>query len=274
MNKDYFSVIIPTYNRANFLKKAIDSVLSQSYEHYEIIVIDDGSVDNTKELIKSYCSQKIIYVRQDNKGVSEARNLGIKISTGTFIAFLDDDDLYHENKLEVCFGYLKKRIDTNFFCSNFMFIDEKGDKTMRGDVINNYSEVNLHNIAMFDLIHTSSVVIRKVAIGENTLFPREQKVSEDYYMWSEILKNGNGYNIPETLTYFRQHGKNTKISSLQLYKENRKIIDKIFSAPQNYLFCKSHYIKNLKKIIEDNLIYRKKYFEIIFFKLLCIIMKR
>lgn len=101
------SVIIPTYNRANFVTAAIDSVLAQSYTDYEIIVIDDGSTDNTKEVLQPY-RDKIHYIYQPNKGVSAARNTGIKEAQGDWIAFLDSDDRWHCEKLSIQMEFVKE----------------------------------------------------------------------------------------------------------------------------------------------------------------------
>ncbi|MHC4172905.1 MAG: glycosyltransferase family 2 protein [Planctomycetota bacterium] len=94
------SVIIPTYNRANFVTKAIDSILAQNYKDYEIIVVDDGSTDNTQEVLNAY-RDRISYIYQDNAGVSAARNTGIRASCGEWIAFLDSDDRWMPEKLEL-----------------------------------------------------------------------------------------------------------------------------------------------------------------------------
>ncbi|MFH0731641.1 MAG: glycosyltransferase [Candidatus Omnitrophota bacterium] len=93
------SVIIPTYNNASFISEAVDSVLAQTYTDYEIVVIDDGSTDNTKEILSKY-NNKIRYFYQENKGVSSARNLGIRQATGEYIAFLDADDLMLPDRLD------------------------------------------------------------------------------------------------------------------------------------------------------------------------------
>ena len=96
------SVIIPTYNRRKYIKRAINSVLRQSYKPFEVIVVDDGSIDGTYELIKnSYSGSQILIEKQVNNGVSSARNKGIKLSNGHWIAFLDSDDEWLENKLEM-----------------------------------------------------------------------------------------------------------------------------------------------------------------------------
>jgi len=92
------SVIIPTYNRDEFVTKAVDSVLSQSYTSYELIVVDDGSTDNTREVLKPYMD-RISYIYQENAGVSAARNAGIMAASGRWIAFLDSDDTWMPDKL-------------------------------------------------------------------------------------------------------------------------------------------------------------------------------
>ena len=102
-----FSVIIPTHNRAALLRKAVQSVADQTMGNWEVIIVDDGSTDNTKEVIKEFQDSKIHYYHQENKERSAARNLGIEKATGLYVCFLDDDDYFLANHLEV----LKKRID-------------------------------------------------------------------------------------------------------------------------------------------------------------------
>ncbi|MBU1710567.1 MAG: glycosyltransferase, partial [Proteobacteria bacterium] len=98
--KPAVSIIIPTYNRSAFLQEAIDSVLAQSYSPYEIIVVDDGSADDTPEVVKAYES-KVRYIRRENSGPAAARNTGIKAARSDYIAFLDDDDRFDKRKLEI-----------------------------------------------------------------------------------------------------------------------------------------------------------------------------
>ena len=102
--KPFFSVIIPTYNHANYLKKALDSVLNQSFNNYEIIVIDDNSTDNTSAVVNSY-KNKIIYKKIiNNRIIGKSRNLGIEISKGEWLAFLDSDDEWLKDKLKIVFN--------------------------------------------------------------------------------------------------------------------------------------------------------------------------
>jgi len=109
------SVIIPAYNRANYLTEAINSVLSQTYRNFELIVVNDGSQDNTEEILKKYVG-KIKYFYQENNGVSSARNKGIDNSKGEFLCFLDSDDLWEKKKLEKQIDYFNTK---NKFSNGF-----------------------------------------------------------------------------------------------------------------------------------------------------------
>ncbi|MCP4711182.1 MAG: glycosyltransferase family 2 protein, partial [Planctomycetes bacterium] len=100
MAKDkLISVIIPTFNRANYIEEAVNSVLSQTYDAIELIIIDDGSTDNTRQLLSEY-GDELRYYRQDNQGIAAARNRGVTHATGDYLAFLDSDDIWMKDKLQ------------------------------------------------------------------------------------------------------------------------------------------------------------------------------
>ena len=99
-NDIVFSVVIPTYNRGHVLSRAINSVIEQSFTNFELLIIDDGSIDNTKEIVSEINDSRIVYFRQDNKGAPNARNTGIEIAKGFYIAFLDSDDCFYPYHLE------------------------------------------------------------------------------------------------------------------------------------------------------------------------------
>lgn len=115
----FFSVVIPLYNKENFIKKTIKSVLYQTFENYEIIVINDGSTDGSLEKVKQINSEKIKIFSQKNKGLSSSRNKGIELSKGKFIALLDADDLWVENYLESIHSLIYKFPEINFFGSSY-----------------------------------------------------------------------------------------------------------------------------------------------------------
>ena len=123
------SVIIPSFNSAKYLPQAIESVLNQTYKDYEIIVIDDGSTDNTKELIAPYLS-KIRYVYQDNQGAGEARNRGLDLARGELIAFLDADDIFLPHKLKEQVAIFAAQPEIGIVNSGFRVIKENGEAVM------------------------------------------------------------------------------------------------------------------------------------------------
>ncbi len=124
--KSKVSIIIPTYNMAKYLPQAIDSIFAQTYENYEVIVIDDGSTDNTKQILNKY-KDKIKYIYQKNKGLACARNLGVKNSKGTYIALLDADDAWLPNKLSEEVPILDNNLQIGLVHTNAIEIDEEGN---------------------------------------------------------------------------------------------------------------------------------------------------
>lgn len=125
----FVSVIIPTYNRGKFIKKAIESVLSQTYRNYEIIVVDDGSTDKTGEVLKEFHGRsEIIYLYKENGGVSSARNMGIKKAKGDYIAFLDSDDTWMPQKLERQIEYISDNPEKVMVGTEFVIYDDSGNK--------------------------------------------------------------------------------------------------------------------------------------------------
>ena len=120
----FFSVVIPTFNQSNFLDNAIKSVLDQSFEDFEIIIIDNFSTDETKKIVEKNNSQKIIYKRFNNGGVIGAsRNLGIETSRGEWIAFLDSDDRWYKERLKILFNEIKSNKNFDVFCTNEQIIN-------------------------------------------------------------------------------------------------------------------------------------------------------
>lgn len=122
------SVIIPTYNSAQYLQETIESVLSQSWQNFEIIVVDDGSTDNTHEILRGIQSDKIQYVRQGNSGgPSKPRNVGIHRARGKYVALFDSDDLMAKEKLEEAVGFLERYPDLGLLFANFEVCNERGE---------------------------------------------------------------------------------------------------------------------------------------------------
>jgi GT2 family glycosyltransferase len=193
----YVSVIIPTYNRKILLAKAIDSVLSQTYTDFELIVVDDGSDDGTPDLLKKY-HLKLRALIQSNKGVSAARNAGINASKGQLIAFLDSDDLWLKNKL-------KRQVD--FFTHNPDALICQTDEIWirNGRRVNPKKRHKKPSGMIFEqslalcLISPSAVMLRKTLLDEVGLFDEGLPACEDYDLWLRICRKYPVYLIDEPL---------------------------------------------------------------------------
>lgn len=175
------SVIIPTYNRLFFLKKAVKSVLSQSYRDLELIVMDDGSDDGTEKWIQSIRDERIRYFYQENRGVSSARNQGILKSKGGVIAFLDSDDFWKETKLERQLRFMQK---------NFCSISHTQEIWYRRGIILNqkkkhrkYSDNLFKKSLDICSISISTIMMQKSLFDSVGLFDESLPACEDYDMW-------------------------------------------------------------------------------------------
>lgn len=124
-NEPIVSVVIPTYNRAGLIRHALDSVLNQTYQNIEIIVVDDGSTDNSYEILKTY-GNKIQYIKTDHAGTAYARNVGMNAASGEYIGFLDSDDYYHPFKIELQTDFLKAHPEVGMVYTEFSRLDEMG----------------------------------------------------------------------------------------------------------------------------------------------------
>jgi len=123
----YFSIIISTYNRANLLKETIASVLSQTLADFELIIVDDGSIDNTQEeVMLNFQDSRIIYIYQENAERGAARNQGIKVAKGAYIVFMDSDDIMLPNHLTILIEGIKKHSNAKLFAHNYEFFDANG----------------------------------------------------------------------------------------------------------------------------------------------------
>ena len=191
------SVVIPSYNRKDFLKRSIDSAINQTKKPLEIIVVDDGSTDGTEAMIKSdYDFVK--FIKQKNKGVSAARNIGIKVSIGEWICFLDSDDEWKKDKLEKQINAMKSNPGYKFFHSNEIWIknglrinQKKKHKKYGGDIFDKCLDMCR--------ISPSSVMIGKTVFDEVGNFNEDLVVCEDYELWLRICDKYRVFFIDEPL---------------------------------------------------------------------------
>ncbi len=228
------SVIIPAYNSENYIEKAINSVLNQTYQNFEIIIINDGSTDNTEEVIKQFTDSRIKYIYQANQGVSAARNKAIELSDGDYIAFLDADDVWHPEKLQIQLNCFKKNPDINLVYSNIKMIEESTDIEFIKNFDNFKTRKNLiKNLILtpFNCPSPSTVLLKKECLPEAGLFDKNLTVGEDLDLWLRIAVKNNFYCIKKPLATAirRQNGITRTLDPTKAIENNIYILNKFFN---------------------------------------------
>lgn len=214
------SVIIPAYNATKYIGAAIDSVLAQTYENYEIIVVDDGSTDGTKEKLHAY-RDRIVYHYQKNRGEAGARNSGIRLAKGPLLAFLDADDLWMPQKLEIQVEALQRYPDAALAFTDGNKIDEQGnvvrplmptDPKAFWGWITRYGDPGAGPVAgwwyreliLRNFVHVSSVLLRTRCLDGLNGFDVSAPHGVDYSLWMQLAKRHQFVFVGAPLTIYRQ----------------------------------------------------------------------
>jgi glycosyltransferase involved in cell wall biosynthesis len=260
MGRLYFSVVIPLYNKEKHIKRAIDSILNQSYQKFEIIVVDDGSEDDGVIKVEEYEDSRIKLIKQSNKGVSAARNIGIKNAKYDYIGFLDADDVWKKDFLKEIYFLIKDYPNKAAYATGYESYLENGsikkakysntNDKFRG-VINNYFKNTLKN----SLFSSSSVVIRREIFKDIGYFDESLKLGEDLDMWFRIaLKKESAFINKSLATYYRNADNRACNNSVDYSSDFiKKIIENIdyYKLPSN---------KFNQKYINHKLIQKSKNF--------------
>ncbi|MGQ0633652.1 MAG: glycosyltransferase family 2 protein [Planctomycetaceae bacterium] len=226
------SVVIPTFNRATLVPDAIASVLSQGYPDLEIVVVDDGSTDNTEKVLAAF-GPMVNYVRQENGGPARARNTGIAHATGELLAFLDSDDLYLPGKLHEQVQYFRQRPATVLVYSWFRIVDSRGRTRLgrrcrlTGSV---YRDLLLQ--CMQGPIYPSTVMARRQTLVDVGGLDETMPLSDDTDLFCRVARRGPIGLIPEVLVLLRRLGDNVSRGPgrSKYLAVTRRILDKAFAA--------------------------------------------
>jgi glycosyltransferase involved in cell wall biosynthesis len=207
----YISIIIPTYNRLGYLKKAIDSVLAQTYRNFELIVVDDGSEDNTAELINGY-NNDIVYIRQANMGPAAARNTGIRAAKYAILAFLDSDDWFAENKLATQLAamqqnpkYLISHTQETWFRNGRQLNQKAKHQKNSGDLFG--QSLKLCAVSM------STIMMRQEIFDRYGLFDEQFLCCEDYEFWLRVSVEQEFLLVDQPLT-LKDGGRDDQVSTI------------------------------------------------------------
>lgn len=204
-----FSVIIPLYNKAPYVAKAIESVLGQTYRDFEVIVIDDGSTDQSLEVAKTFENKSITIISQPNSGVSTARNNGVKIAKYPYICFLDADDWWHPTFLEEMKRLITDFPDAGIYGSGYYIVKNGQERIAPIGVpqgfergIIDYCEVYAKTLCM--PLTSISVVIPKHIFDEEKGFKSQLKFGEDFDLWIRIALKHKVILVNKPLAYYNQ----------------------------------------------------------------------
>lgn len=205
------SIIMPVYNGDKFLKEAVESILSQTFKDFEFIIINDGSTDNSLSIIKEYANRdsRVKIIDQKNQGVSTSRNNGIKNSVGEYIAFIDSDDLWDKEKLEIQINTFLKDKDLKICGTWGSVINTDGNEIKKFE----YPPLTDKNIKIKSIYKypfiTSSLIIKKEILNMNKLFNPKIKLAEDYEFMTNYIYKNKCININNYLIKYRIHGNNS-----------------------------------------------------------------
>jgi glycosyltransferase involved in cell wall biosynthesis len=234
MSTDLVSVIIPTYNKCEYLSKVLESVFTQTYKNYEVIVVDDGSTDNTKNVIQNYNSP-IHYVYQSNNGPAAARNTGLRYATGNLIAFLDSDDIWRPQKLQKSVQQINSHKTHHMVFTNVRFLDHTKNE-LKVTKYTEYHAANLRQILLMRCIITmSSVLLKRTVFDALGHFDESLRYAEDWLFFYKVAREYSVGIITEPLTIYNvlQNSMMRVEDQTRLVHDVCAVIDKIFSYPEN-----------------------------------------
>jgi len=221
------SVIIPSYNHVQYIRQCVDSVLAQTYQDIEIIVVDDGSTDGTVEILREY-DDRIVLIEQTNRGTQAARNAAIRASSGEFIALLDSDDEWLPGKLQRQMPVLVEHPEIGMAYGQAYTIDEQGVRLNSGRAFGApVSESAFEDILVLNPVPALTAVVRRSCLNDVGLFDESFIGAADWDLWLRIAHRWSIVCVEEPLALYRVHDSNTTkllYKTRQIYEEHQRVL--------------------------------------------------
>ena len=251
------SIIMPSYNTGKFIQETINSVKNQTYNNWELIIVDDGSTDNTDEVVRAIKDDRIKYIKNKvNKGAAISRNIALREAKGKWIAFLDSDDLWKEDKLEKQIKFME---DNNYYFSYTNYIEIDENSKFNGKKITGPKKIT--RIGMFNYCWPGCLTVMYDSKRIGLIQIEDIKKNNDYAMWLKVCNIVDCYLLNEYLAMYRKrtgsisnHSYKTLIKwHYKLYKdaEKQNIVCSIFNTFRNIIFGlykkKRYVVKNERK---------------------------
>lgn len=230
MSVPLVSVITPVYNAQRFIGETIQSVLNQTYRHWEMLVIDDGSTDGTRVCIEPYLrDSRVTYIYQENQERAVARNNGICRASGKYIAFLDADDLWLPKKLQHQVESLEARPEVGLCFTNCNYVDNSGEFLYTPKINPAFQNAPFYYLLQNNFITNSTVMVPWNVFDKVGLFDETLPAfgAEDWDMWLRITQRYPIYLINQPLTLYREHNNNTLPHKMYLSQE--AVLQRVFS---------------------------------------------
>lgn len=230
MNQPKVSIIIPAYNQAQYLADAVQSVLDQTFTDFELIIVDDGSTDNTPQVIAGFQDSRVRSIRQENKGLSGARNTGIKLSTAPFLTFLDSDDRFLPNHLNLLYTYLKNHSECGMVSGGRQMIDIN-NKVLQEQV--DRPQWRIEDLLINNpFLNVGCVLIRRMWLDSVDNFDESLRACEDWDLWLKLASAGCQFAwIEEPVMAYRIHQNQMTREIERMRKSRLAVLDKFFSRP-------------------------------------------
>lgn len=221
-----FSVIIPLYNKASYIIRALDSVFAQIFLDFEVIVVNDGSTDGGGDLVNEKFGNRVNYIQQANSGVSSARNSGIKAAKGEFLAFLDADDIWHPEYLSLIQGFILSYPQLKIFGTSYSKIPltlSPIDPLIKPILFNHYFKEAIRNTYFF----TSATVYSKEVFSDELQFDVKLKLGEDLdVLFQAILNFKEALYFPVPLVYYGQEDNSSEVKKTHSF--HHTLVSKIY----------------------------------------------
>lgn len=223
------SVVIPTHNRADYLSRALKTVINQTYKDFEVIIVDDGSTDGTAEIVSEFTDPRMHIVRQEHLERAEARDAGICRAEGQYIAFLDDDDLWTPRRLETMIPVFENK-KVGVVYSGFGYVDESDQLLPQAASRPNIQGQALRKLVLGCWFPMSAAVVRRSSLERVGKFDRELVPAEDWDLWVRIAAQGDEFGcVQDALFLYRIHRENSTNALDRMEVSGRKLLDKTFA---------------------------------------------
>ena len=226
------TIIIPTYNRAHLVHEAIDSVLDQTFTDFELLVVDDGSTDNTADVVQGYRDPRLRYLAQSNQGAAAALNAGLRAAQGEYLAFLDSDDLFHVDKLERQVRFLDGEPEAGLVFTGHRTMDAPGRIDPLVDPRGG-RRVALEQLVKGPVLTFSSILVRMSYVKKAGFFNEDLRTGVDREWLLRLAITGcRMLGIPEALTIKRVHPHNLVRGAGSVGSNCLKVLEVVFSSPE------------------------------------------